>query len=83
MCRALAGEWTAEPDLRTLLGRVEAGLASASRKAGQTAEQKRKQSYLDEARELEARREAMTPEERARVDAIKAGIAASVKSIPA
>lgn len=72
VCRAMAVEWTADPDLRTMLGRVEAGLASASRKAGQAAEQKRKSAAIEEAHELEQRAASQTPEQRARIEELKA-----------
>jgi hypothetical protein len=82
VCRAMAVEWTADPDLRTMLGRVEAGLASASRKADQAAEAKRKRSAIEEARELEQRLAQVSPEERARAETVKAQIAGLVKGMP-
>lgn len=72
-------EWQRDSDLRTFLGRVEAGLATAARKANQADEEKRRRSAIEEQRELERRLASATPEERARAEQLRDSIGAFVK----
>lgn len=80
---ALVEEHKADPDPSTLLGRVQTRLADQARRRTKAAEERRKRSAIDEQRDLEARLAAMTPEDRARADAMKAQIDSLVKGMPA
>ena len=78
----MVAAWTADPNVRDFLGRVEAACLSQTRRADKAAEEKGRYSELEYQREMARKAAEMSPEARAKADAALAEVAALVKDMP-
>jgi hypothetical protein len=73
--RALAAEWQAEMDVKTLIGRAETHLGSQARRQEMEAEQRRKNRVFEDIDAARRAAEERTPERQAAVEKWKADLA--------
>jgi len=79
--KAMAAEWTDDPELKTFIGRIETRLAAATRKADKTAAARNAKEEAEYQRSIQEGRDKMTPEAQAQADAAIAGLGDIVKGI--
>ena len=77
----MAAEWKRDPNPADFLGRVQTRLASQASQATRKADDQRRRSAIDEQRELQKRLDAMSPEERARMEQRAAEVRANIGSL--
>ena len=81
VCGVMAAEWKRDPNPADFLGRVQTRLASQASQATRKADDQRRRSAIDEQRELQKRLDAMSPEERARMEQRAAEVRANIGSL--
>jgi hypothetical protein len=78
---AMSAAWTADPNVKDFLGRVQMVAAKETKRRNDEAAARRAKSELEYQRSLQAEIASATPEEQARAAEISAGIKSFLKGV--